>query len=63
MSLDHQCLDVLKGCDTGISGSPFHQDLFDLTPLLEHELVLHPVGIIRESNFVGKGGNKPANNG
>jgi hypothetical protein len=26
-------------CDTGINGSPFHQHLFDCTPLLEQELV------------------------
>jgi hypothetical protein len=34
-------------------GTPFHQHLFDVTPLLEQELVLDPVGVIRARNFVG----------
>jgi hypothetical protein len=45
---------LLKGDNTGISGSAFHQNLFDCTPLLEQELVLYPVRIIRERNSVGK---------
>jgi hypothetical protein len=41
-------------CDPGINGTPFHQHLFDFTPLPEHELVLDLVGVIRKCNFVGK---------
>jgi hypothetical protein len=47
-------MDVLrKRGDTGIGGTPFYQHLFDVTPLLEHELVLHPIGVIIACNVVG----------
>ena len=45
---------LLNRCDPGIRGTPTHQHLFDVTPLLEQEFVLHAVGVIRESNIVGK---------
>jgi hypothetical protein len=43
----------LKGYDTGISSYPFYEPFFDLAPLLELELVLDRVGVIKERNFVG----------
>jgi hypothetical protein len=45
---------LLKRCDPGINSFPFHQHLFDFTPLLEQELVLHPAGVVRACNSVGK---------
>jgi hypothetical protein len=43
-----------KRCDPGIVGALFRQHLFDFTPLLEQELVLDLVGVIRKCNFIGK---------
>jgi hypothetical protein len=45
---------LLQRNDPGIMGTPFQQHLFDFTPLLEQELVLHPAGVIRASNSFGK---------
>jgi hypothetical protein len=45
---------LLQTREPGVMSSPSHQHLFDFTPLLEHELMLHPVGVIRERNLVGK---------
>jgi hypothetical protein len=36
-----------------IMGTPFHQHLFDFTPLLEQELVCDLVGVIRECGRFG----------
>jgi hypothetical protein len=39
-----------KRCDLGINGSPFHQYLFNVTPLLKEKYLLDLVGIIWEWN-------------
>jgi hypothetical protein len=45
---------LLQIRDPGINGFPFHQHLFDVTPLLEQELVVGPVGIIKDCILGGK---------
>jgi hypothetical protein len=40
--------------------NPFHQHLFDATPLLEHEFVVDLVIDFRERNLVGQKGNRRA---
>ena len=47
-------LDEVRYSRAVIPAAAFRQHHFDVTPLLEQDLVLQPVGIIIECNFVGE---------